>query len=96
MFRPLVAGGRSRSQIYFRLKVKLRGQVFLEHTHCVTEAKRVRCGIIPGTMLFGPRVEEALRVVRGDENGTRCLAVELDHPVTRGYKYRDVAIQVGT
>jgi hypothetical protein len=36
----------------------------------------------------------ALRVVRGDENGTRCLGVKLGHPVPRGYKYGDLTLHV--
>jgi hypothetical protein len=34
-------------------------------------------------------------VVRGDEKGTQCLGVYLGHPVPGGYKYRDLALQVG-
>jgi hypothetical protein len=37
----------------------------------------------------------ALRVVEGDEKGTRCLGVKLDQPVTGGHKYRDLVLQVG-
>jgi hypothetical protein len=33
-----------------------------------------------------------LRVIEGDENGTRCLG---GHPVSGGHKYRDLVIQVG-
>jgi hypothetical protein len=36
-----------------------------------------------------------LRVVRGDEKGTKCLGVQLGYPVTVGYKYGDLALQVG-
>jgi hypothetical protein len=32
-------------------------------------------------------------VVEGDEKGTRCLGVQLGHPLTGGYKYRDLAQQ---
>jgi hypothetical protein len=49
-----------------------------------------------------PRVEAgyntstvALRVVEGDEKGTRCLGVSLGHPVTGGHKHRNLALQVG-
>jgi hypothetical protein len=37
----------------------------------------------------------ALQVVEGDEKGTECLGVKLGHPVPGGYKYRDLALQVG-
>jgi hypothetical protein len=37
----------------------------------------------------------ALRVVGGDEKGTQCLGVLLGHPVPGGYKYGDLALQVG-
>jgi hypothetical protein len=37
---------------------------------------------------------EALRILGGDEKGTRCLGVYLDHPVTGGYKHRDLILQV--
>jgi hypothetical protein len=37
----------------------------------------------------------ALRVVEGDEKGTRCLGIQLGHPVTGGQKYRDLVLQVG-
>jgi hypothetical protein len=37
----------------------------------------------------------ALRVVRGDEKGTQCPGVYLGHLVPGGYKYGDLALQVG-
>jgi hypothetical protein len=37
----------------------------------------------------------ALGVVGGDEEGIRCLRVQLDHPVPGGYKYGDLALHVG-
>jgi hypothetical protein len=37
----------------------------------------------------------ALRVVGGDDKGTQCLGVKLDYPVPGGYKYSDLALQVG-
>jgi hypothetical protein len=37
----------------------------------------------------------ALRVVRGDWKGTQCPGVYLGHPVPGGYKYGDLALQVG-
>jgi hypothetical protein len=37
----------------------------------------------------------ALLVVRGDEKGTQCPRVYLAHPVPGGYKYNDLALQVG-
>jgi hypothetical protein len=37
----------------------------------------------------------ALRVIGGDEKGTQCLGVQLDHPVPGVYKYGDLALQVG-
>jgi hypothetical protein len=37
----------------------------------------------------------ALRVVGGDEKGTQCLGVKLDHPVPGGYKYENLALQIG-
>jgi hypothetical protein len=33
--------------------------------------------------------------VGGDEKGTQCLGVYLSHPVPGGYKYGDLALQVG-
>jgi hypothetical protein len=37
----------------------------------------------------------ALQVVRGDEKGTQCLGLQPSHSVPGGYKYRDLALQVG-
>jgi hypothetical protein len=37
----------------------------------------------------------ALRVVGGDEKGNQCLGVSPGHSVTGGYKYGDLALQVG-
>jgi hypothetical protein len=37
----------------------------------------------------------ALRVVRGDKKGTQCPGVYLGHSVLGGYKYGDLALQVG-
>jgi hypothetical protein len=37
----------------------------------------------------------ALGVVRCDIKRTQCLGVKLGHPVPGGYKYGDLAIQVG-
>jgi hypothetical protein len=37
----------------------------------------------------------SLRDVGGDGNGTQCLGVKPDHPVPRGYKFGDLALQVG-
>jgi hypothetical protein len=37
----------------------------------------------------------SLRVIRGDRKGTQCLGVYLDPLVPGGYKYRDLALQVG-
>jgi hypothetical protein len=37
----------------------------------------------------------ALRVVGGDEKGTHCHGVKLGHPVPGGYKYENLALQVG-
>jgi hypothetical protein len=36
-----------------------------------------------------------LRVVGGDEKGIQCLGVVSGHPVPGGYKYEDLALQVG-
>jgi hypothetical protein len=36
----------------------------------------------------------ALRVVRGDGNGTQCPGVYLGQPVPGGYKYGDLVLQV--
>jgi hypothetical protein len=36
-----------------------------------------------------------LRVGGGDESGTQCLGVYLGYPVPGGYKYGDLALQVG-
>jgi hypothetical protein len=33
--------------------------------------------------------------LRGDINGTQCPGVQLGHPVAGGYKYWDLALQVG-
>jgi hypothetical protein len=35
----------------------------------------------------------ALRVVGGEEKGTQCLGVKLDHPICGEYKYGDLALQ---
>jgi hypothetical protein len=37
----------------------------------------------------------ALRVVGGDEKGTQYVVVKLGHPVPGGYKYGELALQVG-
>jgi hypothetical protein len=37
----------------------------------------------------------ALRVVGGDEKGTQCLGVQLDHPIPGGYKYGDLVLRLG-
>jgi hypothetical protein len=37
----------------------------------------------------------ALRVVRGDDKGTRCLGVYLGHLVTGEHKYTDLVLYVG-
>jgi hypothetical protein len=37
----------------------------------------------------------ALLVVGDDEKGTQCRGVYLGHPVPGGYKYGDLALQVG-
>jgi hypothetical protein len=37
----------------------------------------------------------ALRVLRGDEKGTQCLGFYLGYPALGGYKYGDLALQVG-
>jgi hypothetical protein len=37
----------------------------------------------------------ALRVIGGDGKGSQCLGIKLSHPVPGGYKYRDLALQVG-
>jgi hypothetical protein len=34
-------------------------------------------------------------VVGGDEKETQCLGIKLGHPVPGGYKYGDLALQVG-
>jgi hypothetical protein len=34
-------------------------------------------------------------VLRGDGRGTQCAGVYLGHPVPGGYKYGDLALQVG-
>jgi hypothetical protein len=36
-----------------------------------------------------------MRVVRGAEKETQCLELYLDHPGPEGYKYGDLALQVG-
>jgi hypothetical protein len=55
----------------------------------------------PGGLSELPRVEAcsntstvAQRVVGGDEKGTQCLGVQLGHPVSGGYKYGNLALQV--
>jgi hypothetical protein len=40
-------------------------------------------------------IPHMLRVVRGDGKGTQCPGVYLGHPVPGGYKYGDLALQVG-
>jgi hypothetical protein len=37
----------------------------------------------------------ALRLVGVDEKGTQCLGVQLGHPDAGGYKYGNLALQVG-
>jgi hypothetical protein len=37
----------------------------------------------------------ALRVVEGDEKGTQFLRVYPGYPIPGGYKYGDLALQVG-
>jgi hypothetical protein len=37
----------------------------------------------------------ALQAVRGGGKGTQCPGIQLGHPVPVGYKYRDLALQVG-
>jgi hypothetical protein len=37
----------------------------------------------------------ALRVLEADEKGTQCLGVQRGQPVPGGYKYGDLALQVG-
>jgi hypothetical protein len=37
----------------------------------------------------------SLRGVEGDGKGTQCLEVYLGHPVTGGYKHRDLVLQGG-
>jgi hypothetical protein len=37
----------------------------------------------------------ALRVVGGGEKGTQCLGLQLCYPLPGGYKYGDLALQVG-
>jgi hypothetical protein len=37
----------------------------------------------------------ALRVLKADVNGTKCLGVEVGHPVTEGYKYRTWSFRLG-
>jgi hypothetical protein len=37
----------------------------------------------------------ALRVEGGDEKGIQCLGVYLGQPVSGGYKYGDLTLQVG-
>ena len=41
------------------------------------------------------RKPTSLRVVGRDVKGTQCLGVKLGHPVPEGYKYDDLAFQVG-
>jgi hypothetical protein len=36
-----------------------------------------------------------LRVVGGEEKGTQFLEIKLGHHIPGGYKYRDLALQVG-
>jgi hypothetical protein len=40
-------------------------------------------------------INHALRVLRGDGKGTQCPGVYVGHPVPGGYKYGDLALQVG-
>jgi hypothetical protein len=61
----------------------------------------LKCGEILDWLLTS-RVEAgsntstvALRVAGGDEKGTQCLEVKLGHHIPGGYKYGDLALQVG-
>jgi hypothetical protein len=54
------------------------------------------------SIIITPRVEAgyntftaALRVISDDEKRTQYRGVYLGHPVPGGYKYRDLALQVG-
>jgi hypothetical protein len=38
---------------------------------------------------------QSVLVVRGDKKGTQCPGVYLGHPVPVGYKYGNLALQVG-
>jgi hypothetical protein len=51
------------------------------------DRSRVEAGLNTSTV--------ALRVVGGDERGTQCLRIKPGHPVPGGYKYEDLALQVG-
>jgi hypothetical protein len=60
------------------------------------------CILFRRNSVFNCRVEAgsntstvALRVVGGDEKGTQCLGLQPGHPVPGGYKYGDLALQVG-
>jgi hypothetical protein len=37
----------------------------------------------------------SLQVVGGDEKGAQCLGIKPSRPILRGYKYGDLALQVG-
>jgi hypothetical protein len=54
---------------------------------CVWVQARVEAGSNTSTV--------ALRVAGGDENCTQCLGVKPGHPLPGGYKYGDLALQVG-
>jgi hypothetical protein len=70
----------------FPVKYRLNSCI-LELINFIQTDSCVEAGSITSTV--------ALRVVGGDENRTQCLGVQPGHPVTDGYKYGDLALQVG-
>jgi hypothetical protein len=58
-------------------------------------ASRLRRLALQGVEAGSNTTTVALRVVKGDEKGSQCLGIWLGHPVPGGYKYGDLALQVG-
>jgi hypothetical protein len=54
------------------------------------------CRVRPAHEEVGSNISTGqLQVVRGDEKGIQCWGAYPDHPVSGGYKYEDLVLQVG-
>jgi hypothetical protein len=86
-----VIGGTVRDGYLYSVRPEvIKGDALLIRIHegeWVISSSRVEAGSNTSTV--------AQRVVEGDEKGTQCLGVKLGHPVPGGYKYGDLALQVG-